>query len=338
MADLLQVTDRGLYCADGDFYVDPWKRVDRAVITHAHSDHARPGMGSYLCAEDCKRVLHLRIGQKASIETLAYGEAVEWNGVRVSLHPAGHILGSSQVRIERRGEVVVVSGDYKTEPDRTCRAFEPIRCHTFITESTFGLPIYRWPKESVVFGEINRWWEKNQTEGKATFLLGYSLGKSQRVLSGLDPSIGPIVAHSALIPYIEAYRDEGVELPAVIPLESVGPGFDWSKAAVLVPPNLSGANWTNGIGPFATAYMSGWMAVRGTWRSRAVDKGFVMSDHVDWDSLIQAVTDTGAHRVLVTHGFSETVAQFLRELGLDAQELKAGWRSDSDGFSDGDED
>jgi len=330
VGELLQVTKRGLYCPDGDFYIDPWKSVDRAIITHAHSDHARSGMRAYLCAEQSKQVLRLRVGQKANIEGVPYGAPVDMNGIRVSLHPAGHILGSAQIRVERAGEVAVVSGDYKTEADETCAAFEPIRCHTFVTESTFGMPIYRWPKEGDVFQSINRWWRANQSAGKATVLLGYSLGKSQRVLSGLDRENGPIFLHPALQPYTDAYREQGISLPPTLDLAEASEHFDWSKAAILAPPNMNGSSWLSVVGPYATAYMSGWMAIRGTWRSRSVDKGFVLSDHVDWPSLIGAVAETGAERVYVTHGFSKTVVRYLREQGVDAHVLPTGWEGESE--------
>src|SRR5690349_17905297 len=165
MPSLLEATDKGLYCAAGDFYVDPWAPVDRAVVTHAHADHARPGCRAYLTTEKGAIVLRERTGEDASIETLAYGATTDLNGVTVSLHPAGHILGSAQVRVEHRGEVWVVSGDYKTERDLTCDAFEPIRCQTFVTESTFGLPVYRWRAQQEVFDEINAWWRANQARG-----------------------------------------------------------------------------------------------------------------------------------------------------------------------------
>src|SRR4051794_5943080 len=208
---LLQPTEHGLYCAEGDFHVDPWRPVPRAVITHAHADHACWGCGRYLTSVEGGHVLRARVGREAAIDVVGYGEAVEVNGVGVSLHPAGHILGSSQVRVERRGEVWVVSGDYKVEPDATCRPFEAVRCHTFVTESTFGLPIYRWPSQESVFAEVNAWWRANRDAGKASILLGYALGKSQRLLSGLDPSIGPILTHGAVEKLTRAYREAGID-------------------------------------------------------------------------------------------------------------------------------
>jgi len=330
MGELLQVTSRGLYCADGDFYIDPWRSVERAVITHAHSDHARPGMKHYLCSKEGEQILRLRVGAKSKIEALPYGHDVFMNGIKLSLHPAGHILGSAQVRVERRGEVAVVSGDYKTEPDRTCTPFEPLRCHTFITESTFGLPIYRWPKEGAVFKQINDWWRSNQEAGKATVLLGYSLGKSQRALAGLESEIGPIFLHEALQPYTDAYRAQGVVLPTTRDVAIAPPDFDWSQALLIAPPGTIGPAWAAHIGPYASAFLSGWMAVRGMRRSRGMHHGFVLSDHVDWPSLIGAIDATGAERVFVTHGYSSVVVRFLREKGLEAHVLESDWQGNGE--------
>ena len=211
---LLETTGQGLYCAAGGFFVDPWRPVDRAVVTHAHADHACAGCGCYLTTRSGEGVLRARIGIDAAIDALAYGETIDQNGVTISLHPAGHILGSAQVRVEHRGEVWVVSGDYKVEPDPTCTAFEPVRCHVFVSESTFGLPVYRWPSQDAVFAAINAWWRANQDEGKASVLFGYALGKAQRLLAGIDSSIGPIACHGAVEKLNQAYRAEGIALPA----------------------------------------------------------------------------------------------------------------------------
>lgn len=191
---MLRTTDRGLYCEAGDFHIDPWAPVARAVVTHAHGDHLTWGCESYLVSETGAAVSRERLGAwGAGLESMPYGDTRTINGVRVSFHPAGHILGSAQVRLEYRGEVWVVSGDYKTDPDPTCAPWEPVRCHTFITESTFGLPIYRWPSQQQVFAEINAWWAANAAAGQVSLLCAYALGKAQRLLAGLDPSIGPIL-------------------------------------------------------------------------------------------------------------------------------------------------
>ena len=318
---VLVPTDRGLYCPAGDFHIDPWRSVDRAVITHAHSDHARWGMGRYLCSREGEGVLRRRVGSDAPIDSVEYGEALTINGARVSLHPAGHILGSAQVRVEVDGEVAVVSGDYKTDPDPTCTPFEPVRCHLFVTESTFGLPIYHWPSQTKLRDEMLAWWRANQAAGRASIVLGYALGKSQRALAMLDPSIGPIFLHGALVGLTQDYRDQGVALPPTLKVSDVEKGYDWSQAIVLAPPSAHGTPWARKFGDQSAAFLSGWMAIRGARRRRAVDRGFVMSDHVDWPSLLGAIGETGAERVWVTHGYTNVVVRYLQEQGLDAEVL-----------------
>ena len=328
MGELLKVTKAGLYCALGDFYIDPWARVDRAIVTHAHSDHARPGMKRYLCSVESERVLRLRVGEKASIDTVEYGQVIDMNGAKVSLHPAGHIIGSAQVRVEVKGRVEVVSGDYKTAPDPTCTPFEPVRCHTFVTESTFGLPIYRWPDESVVFDQINSWWRENQLAGRASILMGYSLGKTQRALASLNPDIGPIILHETLQPYTDAYRLGGVVLPETLRFSDINSRMDLSRAMIVSTPNAQNPSWAGRVSGYSSAFMSGWMAVRRLKTRGASTKGFVLSDHVDWPSLLSAVKATEADEVFVTHGYTEQVVRYLKEQGLDAKELPTHWSSE----------
>ena len=327
---LLKITARGLYCAEGDFYIDPWKPVDRAVITHAHSDHARWGMGSYLCSTESERVMRIRLGSDARIKTMPYGEAATLNGVKLSLHPAGHILGSAQIRVEKDGFVAVVSGDYKTESDATCSPFELLKCNLFVTESTFGLPIYRWCGEPELVAQINEWWKANQEAGKSSILLGYALGKAQRALARLDPSIGPIFLHGAVHKLTEAYRQTGIQLPATKVVYEADKKSDWSRAIVLAPPSAAGTPWLRRFGDVSTAFMSGWMAIRGARRRRAVDRGFVMSDHVDWPSLMNVISGTGAEHVWVTHGYSAVVVRYLEERGLDAKVMETQWEGEQD--------
>ena len=319
---LIELTERGFHCAAGDFYIDPWQPVERAVITHAHSDHARWGSRAYLTSREGEGVLRTRVGQHAHIEALPYGEATHINGVRVSLHPAGHILGSAQVRVEHGGEVWVASGDYKTGTDATCAPFEPVRCHTFITEATFGLPIYRWPAQATIFDEINAWWRANQAAGRCSLLYGYALGKAQRLLAGLDPTIGPIFAHGAVERLNRDYRAAGVALPPTQYPGSVGRGFDWSRAIVVAPPSNHQTPWTRRFGPSSAAFASGWMLARGARRRRDVDRGFALSDHADWPGLLEAIAATGAERVWVTHGSTTALARYLRERGYDARPVE----------------
>lgn len=320
VGDLLEVTDAGLYCAAGDFFVDPWRSVERAVITHAHADHARGGCGRYLCLNTCRTVLRERIGNRP-IDTLRRGESVLIGGVKVSLASAGHILGSAQVRIEHKGVVWCVTGDFKLEADPTCDPFEPVRCDVLVTESTFGLPVYRWREPSAVAGEIDQWWRDNRDAGRTSVLLGYSLGKAQRLSTLVDPSIGPIYAHGAVMRMIRAYRDAGVRLPPIDQLTREARRAGGGRALVLAPPSAAGGRWLRSFGDASTATASGWMAIRGVRRRRGCERGFVLSDHADFPGLVRAVEESHARRVLVTHGSSATFARFLRDRGMDADVL-----------------
>jgi putative mRNA 3-end processing factor len=314
---MLQYTQAGFYCVPGDFYIDPWKPVTRAVITHAHGDHLHRGSESYLVARDGESITRLRLDENANLQSLPYGESITINGVKVSLHPAGHILGSAQVRMEYRGEVAVISGDYKRAPDPTCTPFEVVPCHTFVTEATFGLPIYRWQAPEEIFADVNKWWRANQEQGKASILFGYALGKAQRIMAGIDSSIGNIYTHGAVERLNQAYREAGVELPPSASVTSVEKA-DWSQALIIAPPSARGTPWTRRFGTHSTAFASGWMRIRGPRRRRAVDQGFVVSDHVDWASLMETIKATGAERVWVTHGYVPVVVRWLRENGYQA--------------------
>jgi putative mRNA 3-end processing factor len=322
---LLELRPEGLYCAAGDFYVDPWRPVERAVITHAHADHARAGHRAYLAASPAGGVLRARLGDIA-LQLLDYGRRLRIGEAEVSYHPAGHVLGSAQVRIEHRGEVWVVSGDYKLEPDPTCAPFEPVRCHCFVTESTFGLPVYRWRPQQQVFGEIDRWWQSNAEQGRASVLFCYAFGKAQRILAGVDAGIGPIVCHGAIEPLNRAYRDAGVALPPTRAVTDFADRRDLRRALVLAPPSARGSPWMRRFGDASDAFASGWMQLRGARRRRAVDRGFVLSDHADWPGLNRAIRDTGAQRVLVTHGYAPVLARWLTEAGLEAQVLETEYR------------
>lgn len=328
---LVRETSAGLYCEVGDFYIDPWQAVPRAVITHAHGDHARWGSDKYLTTIDGRHVLRARMGTQANIETIDYGETISLNGVRVSLHPAGHVLGSAQIRVEHKGEVWVVSGDYKVAPDNTCRPLEVVRCHTFITESTFGLPIYRWPAQEVLQQSINDWWRAMRDEGRAAVIFGYAFGKAQRVLAGLDDTLGPIYCHGAVEKLNAAYRATGIELPTTA-YAGRGEGTAAAAGALIVaPPSAAGTPWMRKFGDAATAFVSGWMLVRGARRRRSVDRGFVLSDHADWPGLCSTIRATGAERVFVTHGQIATMVRWLTEQGLEAWPLRTQFEGELDG-------
>lgn len=334
---LIRVTDRGLFCEAGEFHIDPWKGVERAVITHAHADHARPGSEKYLCSTPGVEPLRLRVQQGARIEGLAYGEATTINGVRVSLHPAGHLLGSAQVRVEYQGEVWVVSGDYKLERDGTCEPFDVVPCNVFITESTFGLPIYRWRPEAEVMAEINAWWRGNQEKGRTSVLLAYSLGKAQRLLHGVDASIGPIVAHGAVRRFVEVYQAAGVAMPETLGTDKETRKLVKGRGLVVGPPSTYGSPWLRGFAPTSIAFASGWMMSRGARRWRAADRGFVVSDHVDWPGLLATIKATGAEHIGVTHGYVKQVVRYLREQGKSAEVVPTHFEGEMEGTEEAEE-
>lgn len=330
--DLIVLRPQGLYCPPGDFHIDPWRPVARAVVTHAHADHARRGHGHYLAHADGEGVLRARLGG-ISLQTLAYGETVEHHGVQISLHPAGHVLGSAQVRVQHRGRVWVASGDYFVSgagDDRnpTCAAFEPVRCDCFITESTFGLPIYRWRPQAEVMAAIDAWWQANADAGRASLLMGYSFGKAQRLLAGVDPGIGPIVVHGAVEPLNRAYRAAGVALPPTLLLDEVPDEALLRRALVVAPPAVHGSAWARRLGDAGDAFASGWMTLRGARRRQGVDRGFVLSDHADWPGLQRAIAATGAERIIVTHGYEAVMVRWLQQQGLQAGSFRTEFGQD----------
>lgn len=320
--NLLQFTDRGIYCPAGDFYIDPWKPVDRAVITHAHSDHARWGNKQYLCHTDSVPLLQLRLGQDISVQGIKYREPLLINGVSVSLYPAGHMIGSAQVKITHEGQSWVVSGDYKTENDGISGEFEPVKCHTFITESTFGLPIYTWKPQVQIFSDIREWIQSNRQAGKNSVLLAYSLGKAQRLLYNLKDHVSKFMVHGAIYNAQEVLQQQHWPLPAVERITPDTPKSAYTDSVIIAPPSAAGSTWMRRFNPYALGVCSGWMQVRGNMRRSNADAGFAISDHADWPGLLDAVKATGAERVFVTHGFSSTFARYLQEQGLEAGEVK----------------
>ena len=332
MPDLVIARPEGLYCPPGKFYIDPWRPVERAVITHGHADHSRTGHGHYLAAAPGAGILRSRLGE-INLQTMEYGETLTHNGVTISLHPAGHVLGSAQVRLAYGGEVWVASGDYKVEPDGTCAAFEPVRCDTFITESTFGLPIYRWEPQQSVFEDINQWWRGNAAVGRASVLYCYAFGKAQRILHGVDASIGPIICHGAAEPLNRVYREAGVVLPETRLVTEVVDKSLLKTALVVAPPSAGGSPWIKRFGDYSDAFASGWMLLRGARRRRAVDRGFVLSDHADWPGLMQAIAATGAPRVIVTHGQIGVMVRWLQQNGLQAGAFQTEYGQEDDDAS-----
>jgi putative mRNA 3-end processing factor len=315
---VLTFTDRGIYCPAGDFYIDPWRPVDRAIITHGHADHARWGMKTYLATHDALPVMRHRLGE-INADGIAYGEVRQIGGARVSFHPAGHVPGSAQVKVEVGGEIFVASGDYKVFDDGISQAFKPVRCHHFITESTFGLPVFRWPDPKDVAAEMNAWWRGCAAAGKTAFLGAYALGKAQRLLSILDPEIGPILTHGAVETTNAVLRNQGIKLPDTIHANGNLDPKAYPGALVLAPPSALGSKWARKFGPQESAFASGWMALRGIRRRRAGDRGFVISDHADWQGLLWAIKETGAENIYVTHGYTDIFTRYLNENGWNAR-------------------
>lgn len=318
---LIEFTDKGLYCRAGDFYVDPWKPVNKAVITHAHSDHARWGSGYYLCHRYSLPLLRLRLGD-LNYQSVEWEEKVFINGVQVSLHPAGHMIGSSQIRIEYSGEVWVVSGDYKTEDDGISGKFEPLKCHVFITESTFGLPIYNWKPQHEMFQNIQDWIIKNHKAGNTPVLIGYSMGKAQRLLQCVSAVCPDIYVHGAIWNVHDALSKSGIALPDVkLVSNSVAKGA-YKSAVVLAPSGADSSPWIKRFSPYSIGVCSGWMQVRGSVRRYNADAGFALSDHADWKGLLQAIKETEAQKVFVTHGFQSAFSRYLNEIGIESAEVK----------------
>ncbi|MEM6892965.1 MAG: ligase-associated DNA damage response exonuclease [Bacteroidota bacterium] len=314
---LLQFTNKGIYCEPADVYLDPWRPVDKAIISHGHADHSRWGHKKYITHHRNVPIVRHRLG-KVVITGKEWGETFTINGVKFSFHPAGHIVGSSQIRVEHQGEVWVFTGDYKIEDDGLTTPYENVKCHTFITECTFGLPAFKWQPQKEVFEDINGWWAENQAEGKTSVLFGYSLGKAQRLLKHLDTSIGKIYTHGSVENMTEVLRPL-VDLPETTLITRDTKKEELLGNIVVAPPSAHGSTWIRKMVPYVTASASGWMTFRGARRRRAIDKGFVLSDHCDWDGLLESIKATGAEKVICTHGYTDIFSRYLRELGYDAR-------------------
>lgn len=315
---VLTFTERGIYCPAGDFYIDPWRPVERALITHGHADHARSGMGKYLATHAAVPVMRHRLGDVA-IDGIGFAEQITIGGAKVSFHPAGHVPGSAQIRVEVGGEVWVASGDYKVIDDGLSEPFEPVRCHHFITESTFGLPVFRWQSQTDVAAELNAWWAACAAAGKTAVLGAYALGKAQRLMSMLDPQIGPILTHGAVENTNAVLRAQGLTLPDTVLADASIRPKDFPGALLLAPPSALGSKWAKRFGAQESGFASGWMALRGVRRRRAGDRGFVISDHADWAGLLWAIKETHAENIYVTHGYTDIFTRYLNEQNYYAQ-------------------
>ena len=329
MKPLVELRPEGLYCPAGNFHIDPWAPVPCAVITHGHGDHARPGSGHYHATASGLPILRWRLGEQ-HYQAHEYGEGFALGDAWVSLHPAGHILGSAQVRIEAQGRCWVVSGDYKRDEDPTCEPFEPLGCDGFLTEATFALPVYRWDPIGEVIDDVLSWWDECRAQERTAVLFCYALGKAQRLLAELArklPGVAwedrPVFLHGAMAMGVDIYREAGVRMLHTELVAEQGRRADWQGALVLAPPSAAGTPWLRRFGRASTAFASGWMRVRGNRRRRSLDRGFVVSDHADWPSLLRTIRETGAKQVLATHGSTDALVRFLREDGVDAQALRS---------------
>jgi len=314
---LLQFNEKGIYCAAADVYLDPWKPVEKAIISHGHADHSRWGHKAYITHHINVPIIKHRLGE-INVTGKEWGETFTIKNVKFSLHPAGHIIGSSQIRVEHKGEVWVFTGDYKTEDDGVATPYEPIKCHTFITECTFGLPAFKWRPQSEVFNDINTWWSDNKAEGKTSVIFGYSLGKAQRLLRYLDTDIGKIYTHGAIENMTEVIRPLS-PMPETTRVTRETKKEELLGNIVVAPPSAHGSTWIRKMVPYVTASASGWMTFRGARRRRAIDKGFVLSDHCDWQGLLESIEATGAEKIISTHGYTEIFTRYLLEQGYDAR-------------------
>lgn len=326
--DLVVLRPEGLYCPAGDFHIDPWRPVARAVITHGHGDHARGGMQAYHCSVSSEPILRWRLGD-VRIHAHAWGTSFRMGDVEVSLHPAGHVLGSAQVRIDDGEQVWVASGDYKRQPDPSCEPFEVVPCDTFITEATFASPIYRWPDTADVAADIVAWRRECGERGEAAILLCYALGKAQRLLAELLPLDDQAAwLHGAIDNGVQVYRQAGIPMLATEAVTGQGRQPDSAGRLVLAPPSAAGTPWVRRFGRHQLAFASGWMHLRGNRRRRNVDRGFVVSDHADWPGLLQTIEQTGARRIIATHGNTDALIRYLSDNGTAAEAFRTDYGSE----------
>lgn len=318
--NLLETRPEGLYCPAADLFIDPHRRVDRAIITHGHADHARRGHKAVLTSQSGSPIVRERIGPKSKLQGLPFGEVLKMKEALISLHPAGHLLGSAQVRIEVAGKVAVVTGDYKRGHDPTCETFEPVPCDLLVTETTFGLPIYRWPDPQEIAADIDRWWQQNQAEGLNSVLLGYSLGKAQRLLAMLNPDRGPIHVHGAILPFLPFYRQAGITLPftRTLKAETFSQKQGWM---LVISPSAFTPKLRAKLGPHRVGFASGWTLFPSRKTGTNYDRGFPVSDHVDWPELLQTVAECAPEEIWATHGYTREVCRYFSDQGYQTREV-----------------
>lgn len=317
----------GIYCPAADLWIDPTRPKPRAAITHGHADHARAGHESVLATMQTLAIMASRFGPQAGAQAIGYGETIQLGDVRIGFHPAGHVLGSAQISLEHKGKRIVISGDYKRRPDPTCRPFEPVACDVFITEATFGLPVFRHPDDKV---EVAKALAILEAEPERCVLIGaYALGKAQRVIA-IARALGhdaPIYLHGAMIALCELYQRLGVDLG------DLRPAAGESKAAlaghlVLAPPSALNDRWSRRLPDPVTAMASGWMRVRQRARQRGVELPLIISDHADWDELTATLAELAPREVWVTHGREDALVRWCALNGMSARALSLTGRED----------
>ncbi|MCP9771572.1 ligase-associated DNA damage response exonuclease [Synechococcus sp. Tobar12-5m-g] len=335
---MIQLTPKGLYCPAAGAWIDPWRPVPRALITHAHADHARPGSGEYWAVASSEGVLRQRLGQGIALQDVPYGQELQIGEATVSFHSAGHVLGSAQVRISAGDETWLISGDYKRDPDPSCEPFQSVPADVLITEATFGLPVYRWRPGQEVAAEIAAWWKA--APERTSILFCYAFGKAQRLLAELR-QLGladEVLLHGAVQTLMAPYRQQGIAMLPTRPVSELPRSEPLAGRLVLAPPSAHRSVWMKRFKSPQTGFVSGWMAVRGARRRHGYERGFVLSDHADWDGLLATVRQSQAQQVYVTHGQGDVLARYLREVeGISADPLAGGFAAELAGegeFSD----
>jgi putative mRNA 3-end processing factor len=306
---LITKTPKGLYCEQGDFFIDPSQPVNKALITHAHSDHARSGSKFYLAHHQNEHILKLRLGQNIRFQGVNFNQPILINGVKVSFHPSGHIPGSAQIRIEYKGEIWVVTGDYKLNNDHLSTPFEHVKCHHFVTESTFGLPVFNWQPQEIIFEDINQYWKSCADNQQNLLISAYSLGKSQRIIKHLNREIGPILCHPTIVQTNLALEADGFSFGSWEALNS----RETNNAAIICPPAGITDSLTKKIQSHRSISCSGWMTMRGARNWGNLDRGFVLSDHAVFNELITACEESNAENIYVTHGYTHAFAKYISE-------------------------
>lgn len=332
---LLQLTPEGLHCPAAGIWIDPWRPVSETLLTHAHADHARPGCGRYWAIGASEGILRRRLGAAIELERLSYGQTLVRNGVRISFHSAGHVLGSAQILLEAGGERWLVSGDFKRQGDPSCAPFQPVQADVLICEATFGLPIYHWRPPELVVAELISWWRS--APERPSVLFCYAFGKAQRLLAELQRAgvKEEVLLHGAIQALMAPYREAGVAMPPTRPLAEIDRDTPLAGRLVLAPPAAQGTAWMKRLRGAQCGMASGWMAVRGARRRRGSGRGFVLSDHADWPGLLQTVRDSQARQVFLTHGQGENLARFLREAEGISATLLSGADAAADPHSEG---